>query len=163
MLIDRVNTAEAQFRESVENAVTTAANAVSDMSRSAWNETKQNYGITVNEKGPKNTLKVRYKPENDHEAKTIIREIKLAARCWFDSIRRFSVEITTIGGNYRHVSNLAAFSLSGSDSINKDEFADHHPWVIEADQLARERYDQSIRDVRHQTRRQLKQEVKATR
>lgn len=159
MLIDRVRTAESQFRESVENAVTTAANAVSDMSRSEWTQTKQDYGITINEKGPKNTIKVRYKPESRREVKTVIRDIKTAARRWFDSLRRYSLEITTIGGEYRHISNLETWKDRGSDIRDKGEFADLPQWAEPADKLAKERYGKSIREVRHQTRKQLKQEV----
>ncbi|MFD1641452.1 winged helix-turn-helix domain-containing protein [Halohasta litorea] len=80
MLLSRVRAAEEGFREAVEDAVLTAAEAATGRSRSKWSEARRKYNITVNSDPSdcRKLLTVAYQPEDTYEAREVIREIKTA-------------------------------------------------------------------------------------
>lgn len=114
MLTERVRMAEQSFRDSVEDAVMKSADAVAGRARSKWSETKQKYGIVVEDSKYRKKIKVGWNPADREEMKTAIREIKIAGREWFESLRRLSLDITTQDGEHRQITNLDSWSNRGT-------------------------------------------------
>lgn len=82
LLLKRVRAAEENFKETIEDAAMTVAEAAADRARSAWSEVRQRYNISVetNPSDCRKLLDVGYRPESAGEARQIIREIKIAYR-----------------------------------------------------------------------------------
>ncbi|MCL9817013.1 winged helix-turn-helix domain-containing protein [Natronocalculus amylovorans] len=80
LLLERVRATGAEFTNTVEHAVLTAAEAASDRRRSKWSETRREYNITVDSDPDdcRKLLKVSYQPEDEYEAREVIRSIKTA-------------------------------------------------------------------------------------
>jgi len=156
MLIERVRTAESQFRESVEHAVMNAADVVEDRARSKWSEVKQRYNVTISEGKIKQTLEVGYRPEDREDLADVIRSIRLAARERFRSIRRFAISVTMIGGDHRQITNLEAWRPSAAKTTQELSKPD---WVEEAEQLAQERHSRSLDELADARRRRVIEEI----
>ncbi|MFD1601023.1 hypothetical protein ACFSBX_18985, partial [Halobellus rarus] len=156
MLIDRVRTAESQFRESVEHAVLNAADVVEDRARSKWSEIKQRYNVSVTDGKTKQVLDVGYRPEDREDLADVIRSIRLAARERFRSIRRFALDVTTIDGEHRRIPNLDSWRPSAAKTTREISKPD---WVEDAEQLADERYGRALDDLADARRRKVIDEV----
>jgi len=152
MLIERVRTAESQFRESVEHAVMNAADAAENRARSKWSEVKQRYNVTISEGKIKQTLEVGYRPEDREDLADVIRSIRLAARERYRSIRRFALEVTTIDGDRRRITNLEAWRPSAAKTTQ--EFSKPE-WVADAEQLAQERHGRPLDELSDVRRRRV--------
>lgn len=80
LLLSRIRAVEESFRDTIEDAVLTAAEAATDRSRSKWSKVRRKYNITVDSDPDdcRKLLAVEYKPEDTYEAREVIREIKTA-------------------------------------------------------------------------------------
>ncbi|QCC46596.1 DUF7845 domain-containing protein [Halobellus limi] len=156
LLIDRVRTAESQFRESVEHAVLNAADVVENRGRSKWSEVKQRYNVSLSDGKTKQVLDVGYRPEDREDLADVIRSIRLAARERFRSIRRFALEVTTIDGEHRRIPNLESWRPGAAKTTREISKPD---WVDDAEQLADERYGRALDDLADARRRKVIDEV----
>lgn len=80
LLLKRVRAAESGFRETVEDAVLTAAETATGRSRSRWSKIRRKYNITVDNDPSdcRKLLKVAYQPEDEYEAQQVVQSIKNA-------------------------------------------------------------------------------------
>jgi len=80
LLLRRLRASEQDFRDTIEDAVLTAAEAATDRMRSKWSQVRRKYNITVDTDPDdcRKLLKVRYEPEDSHEAREVIKSIKNA-------------------------------------------------------------------------------------
>jgi hypothetical protein len=157
MLIERVRTAESQFRESVENAVLNAADVAADRTRSKWSEVKQRYNVRVSDGEYKKTLDVGYRPEDREDLAEVIRSIKTAARGRYRSLRRFALDISMLGGGHRRIHDLESWRPSSAKTTNELSKPD---WYEEADNLARERHGRPFEELSDTRRRRIYDEIK---
>jgi len=80
LLLNRVRAAESGFRETIEDAVLTAAETATGRSRSKWSKVRREYNITVDNdpSGCRKLLRVAYHPEDEYEAREVVQSIKTA-------------------------------------------------------------------------------------
>jgi len=80
LLLSRVRAREQDFRESIEDAVLTAVEAATGRTRSKWSQVRRKYNITVDNDPDdcRKLVSVAYEPEDDYEAREVVREIKTA-------------------------------------------------------------------------------------
>ena len=80
LLLNRVRAAEEGFRETIEDAVLTAAETATGRSRSKWSKVRRQYNITVDSdpNDCRKLVKVGYQPEDDYEARKVVRTIRAA-------------------------------------------------------------------------------------
>ena len=80
LLLSRVRAREQDFRETIEDAVLTAAEAATDRMRSKWSRVRRKYNITA-DTDPDDCRKlvtVRYQPEDSYEAREVVKSIRAA-------------------------------------------------------------------------------------
>lgn len=80
LLLRRVRAAEEGFRETIEDAVLTAAETATGRSRSKWSKVRRQYNITVDSDPDdcRKLVKIGYQPEDDYEARKVVRTIRAA-------------------------------------------------------------------------------------
>jgi len=80
LLLSRVHAREQDFRDTIEDAVLTAAEAATDRMRSKWSRVRRKYNITA-DTDPDDCRKlvtVRYQPEDSYEAREVVKSIRAA-------------------------------------------------------------------------------------
>jgi hypothetical protein len=111
LLIHRVRTAEENFRNSVEDAVLTAADAATDRAGDKWQRVKRRYGISLREDGLRDTIDVRYAPSDRDDKINTITEIRNAVIERYGSLRRFALTMTNPDGQRWECPNLDAWTV----------------------------------------------------
>ena len=80
LLLSRVRAAEEDFRETIEDAVLTAAESATNRTRSQWSRVRRQYNITVDSDPSdcRKLVKVGYKPKDSYEAREVVQSIRAA-------------------------------------------------------------------------------------
>ena len=80
LLLSRVRAAEEGFRETIEDAVLTAAETATNRTRSKWSQVRRQYNITVDSDPSdcRKLVKVGYKPKDSYEAREVVQSIRAA-------------------------------------------------------------------------------------
>ena len=80
LLLSRVRAAEEGFRETIEDAVLTAAETATNRTRSKWSQVRRQYNITVDTDPSdcRKLVKVGYKPKDSYEAREVVQSIRAA-------------------------------------------------------------------------------------
>jgi hypothetical protein len=147
LLIERVNAAEQNFKNAVEDAVLTAAEAAEDKAASRWTKVKRRWGVTVREGELRDEIKIRHTPADRDEEITMLEEIRSAAKERFGSVRRLALTMTRHDGGTRRLRSLAEWIKPTAKTTNYNankslvEFMTDYLGKHPKDATERERYE----------------------
>lgn len=101
-MLKRLQSAEQNFRETIESTTREVADALNGREREAWSAWKREYGATVNDPGDcRKLVRIQYRPADKHELKEILREFSTAHPD--DRLAGIHVRVTMQDGSTRRI------------------------------------------------------------